>query len=128
MRLAHDHRVPRHSQGRRNWPGRRRSAHSRGLVLDLCRMNKILAIRIVDRSVVVQPGVVYADLENALAPYGFFFPLTLQAEKPVPWGQCWPTNAGGIRGAKYGVTRDYVLGLEVVLPDGPADAHRYTRA
>jgi len=61
-----------------------------GLVLDLCRMNKIVAIRIADRSVVVQPGVVYADLENVLAPYGFFSPLTLQAGKPALWEATWP--------------------------------------
>lgn len=89
-----------------------------GVVLDLCRMNKILDIRISDRLVVVQPGVVYADLEKALAPLGFFFPPDPASGKVCTIGGNAATNAGGIRGAKYGVTRDYVLGLEVVLPDG----------
>jgi glycolate oxidase len=89
-----------------------------GLVLDLCRMNKIIAIRIADRSVVLQPGVVYADLENALAPHGYFFPPDPASGKACTLGGNVATNAGGIRGAKYGVTRDYVMGLEVVLPNG----------
>jgi glycolate oxidase len=89
-----------------------------GLVLDMCRMNKILDIRIPDRLTVVQPGVVYADLEKALAPYGFFFPPDPASSSVCTIGGNVATNAGGIRGAKYGVTRDYVLGLDVVLPDG----------
>ena len=89
-----------------------------GLVLDMCRMNQIMDIRIPDRLVIVQPGVVYADLEKALAPHGFFFPPDPASGKVCTLGGNVSTNAGGIRGAKYGVTRDYVLALEVVLPDG----------
>ena len=89
-----------------------------GLVLDLCRMNKILDIRIADRLATVQPGVVYADLENALSPYGFFFPPDPASSSVCTLGGNVATNAGGIRGAKYGVTRDYVMGLEVILADG----------
>jgi glycolate oxidase len=89
-----------------------------GLVLDLCRMNTILDIRIADRLVVVQPGVVYADLEKALAPHGFFFPPDPASGKVCTLGGNVATNAGGLRAAKYGVTRDYVMRLEVVLPDG----------
>ena len=89
-----------------------------GLVLDLCRMNKILDIKIVDRLAVVQPGVVYADLQKALVPQGFFFPPDPASGSVCTIGGNVATNAGGMKGAKYGVTRDYVLGLEVVLPDG----------
>lgn len=89
-----------------------------GLVLDMCRMNRILSIRIADRLAVVQPGVVYAELEKALLPFGFFFPPDPASGKACTLGGNVATNAGGIRGAKYGVTRDYVLGLEIVLPDG----------
>ncbi len=89
-----------------------------GLVLDLCRMAEIRDIRIPDRLAVVEPGVVYADLEKALAPHGFFFPPDPASSKVCTIGGNVATNAGGIRGAKYGVTRDYVMGLEVVLPDG----------
>jgi glycolate oxidase len=89
-----------------------------GIVLDLNRMNRILAIRIEDRLAIVQPGVVYAALESALAPYGFFFPPDPASGKVSTLGGNVATNAGGVKGAKYGTTRDYVLGLQVVLPDG----------
>ncbi len=89
-----------------------------GIVLDLCRMNRIIKVSIEDRMAVVQPGVVYADLEKALAKDGFFFPPDPGSGKSATLGGNVATNAGGIKGAKYGTTRDYVLGLEVVLPDG----------
>jgi glycolate oxidase len=89
-----------------------------GIVLDLTRMNKIVKISIEDRLAVVQPGVVYADLERALASYGFFFPPDPASGKVCTLGGNVATNAGGVKGAKYGTTRDYVLGLQVVLPDG----------
>ena len=89
-----------------------------GLVLDMCRMNRILDIRIADRLVVVQPGVVYNDLKKALAPYDFFFPPDPASGNVCTLGGNVATNAGGIRGAKYGATKDYVMKLEVVLPNG----------
>lgn len=89
-----------------------------GIVLDLSRMNKIANISIDDRLVVVEPGVVYADLAAALDPYGFFFPPDPASGRAATLGGNVATNAGGLKGAKYGTTRDYVLGLEVVLPNG----------
>ena len=89
-----------------------------GLVLDLGRMNKIIEIKIEDRVAVVQPGVIYADLERELNPHGFFFPPDPASGKVCTIGGNVATNAGGIKGAKYGTTKDYVLALEVVLPDG----------
>jgi glycolate oxidase len=91
---------------------------SGGIALDLSHMNRILKISIEDRLVVVQPGVVYEDLEKALTPHGFFFPPDPSSGKVATLGGNVATNAGGLKGAKYGTTRDYVLGLEVVLPDG----------
>jgi glycolate oxidase len=89
-----------------------------GIVLDLSHMNAILKISIEDRLAVVQAGVVYADLEKALASYGFFFPPDPASGKVATLGGNVATNAGGLKGAKYGTTRDYVLGIQVVLPDG----------
>ena len=89
-----------------------------GIVLDLSRMNHIVKISIEDRLAVVQPGVVYVDLEKALAPFGFFFPPDPASGKVSTLGGNVATNAGGLKGAKYGTTRDYVLGIQVVLPDG----------
>lgn len=89
-----------------------------GIVLDLSRMDKIKKISIEDRLAVVEPGVVYATLEKALAKYGFLFPPDPASGTVSTLGGNVATNAGGVRGAKYGTTRDYVLGLQVVLPDG----------
>lgn len=89
-----------------------------GVVLDLGRMNKIISVSVTDRLAVVQPGVVYADLERALAPHDFFFPPDPASGTVATLGGNVATNAGGIKGAKYGTTKDYVLSLQVVLPDG----------
>ncbi len=89
-----------------------------GIVLDLNHLTKIVAVNIEDRLAIVQPGVVYADLDQALAKHGFFFPPDPGSAKVCTLGGNVATNAGGIKGAKYGTTRDYVLGLQVVLPDG----------
>lgn len=89
-----------------------------GLIMDLCRMDKIMDVSIKDRIAVVQPGVVYADLDKALAPHGFFFPPDPGSGSVCTLGGNVATNAGGVKGAKYGTTRDYVLGMEVVMPDG----------
>jgi glycolate oxidase len=89
-----------------------------GIVLDLMRMNKILTISLEDRLAVVQPGVVYGDLDRALKPLGFSFPPEPASGKVATLGGNVATNAGGVKGAKYGTTRNYVLGLEVVLSDG----------
>ncbi len=89
-----------------------------GIVLDFIRMNKILNISLENRWVVVQPGVVYAKLEQALKPSGFAFPPDPASGLVATLGGNVATNAGGVKGAKYGTTRDYVLGLEAVLPGG----------
>ena len=89
-----------------------------GVVLDLGRMDEILKINIEDRLAIVQPGVVYDDLARALAPQGFFFPPDPASGAVCTLGGNVATNAGGIKGAKYGTTKDYVLALEVVLSDG----------
>jgi len=89
-----------------------------GVVMDFSRMRRILEINITDRVAVVQPGVIYAQLEKALAPHGFCFPPDPASGKACTLGGNVATNAGGVKGAKYGTTKDYVLGLEVVLGDG----------
>jgi glycolate oxidase len=89
-----------------------------GIIMDLSRMNQILDISLVDRQVRVQAGVVYQDLQKALAPHGFFYPPDPASGKVATLGGNLATNAGGLKGAKYGVTKHYVLGLEVVLADG----------
>ena len=81
-------------------------------------MNRILSISVEDLTAVCQPGVVTGELMRAVEEKGLFYP-----PDPNSWEWCTlggnvAENAGGPRALKYGVTRDYVLGLEWVLPDG----------
>jgi glycolate oxidase len=89
-----------------------------GIIIDLSKMNRILQISIENRYAKVQAGVVCDDLNRALAKYGFIFPPDPASSSVSTIGGNVATNAGGIKGAKYGTTRDYVLGLQVVLPTG----------
>ena len=92
------------------------------VVLDMTKMNKILEIDADNMIAVVQPGVVNNDLKAAVAGHGLWYPPDPAS---APWstiGGNVATNAGGLCCLKYGVTRDYVLGLEVVV-GGPAGAY-----
>ncbi len=89
-----------------------------GLVLTLERMNKILEVHAGDFVAVVQPGVVTGDLQNAAKAKNLLYPPDPASLKDCSIGGNIATNAGGPRCLKYGVTRAYILGLEVVLADG----------
>ncbi|MGQ9582257.1 MAG: FAD-binding and (Fe-S)-binding domain-containing protein [Thermoplasmatota archaeon] len=89
-----------------------------GIVLDLCAMNRIKEIKPEDRLAVVEPGVICADLNAALAPKGLFFPPDPGSSAIATLGGMAATNASGLRAVKYGTMRDFVMGLEVVLADG----------
>jgi glycolate oxidase len=89
-----------------------------GITLVLTRMDAVLEVSAADRLAVVQPGVVNKTLRDAVGAHGLFYP-------PDPASYDWCTlggnlamNSGGLCCVKYGVTTDYVLGLEVVLADG----------
>ncbi len=87
-----------------------------GIVLDLSKMNQILAIYPEDLQAVVQPGVTHIELNQKLSKYGLFFPPDPGA--PATIGGMVANNAAGIQAIKYGATKDYVLALEVVLANG----------
>ncbi len=89
-----------------------------GIVLCFTHMNTILEVNTRDRYAIVQPGVINGDLQKALAPHGFFFPPDPGSMHMATMGGNVAQNAGGPRCLKYGVTVDYVLGLEVVLASG----------
>jgi len=89
-----------------------------GILLDMTGMNKIKEIRIEDLYCIVEPGVIYAKLNESLAEYGFFFPPTPGSGDVCTIGGMIAVNASGMRAIKYGATRDYVLGLEIVFPYG----------
>ncbi len=89
-----------------------------GIVLSLERMNRILEINEKDFVTVVQPGVNTKKIQDAVEKKGLFYPPDPASRADSFIGGNLATNAGGPRCLKYGVTRDYVLGLEVVLADG----------
>ena len=89
-----------------------------GLVISTEKMNRILEIHPSDFVAVVQPGVITGHLQQAVREKGLFYPPDPASLHQSSIGGNIATNAGGPRCLKYGVTRNYVLGLEVVLPDG----------
>ncbi|MCP4752795.1 MAG: FAD-binding protein [Proteobacteria bacterium] len=91
---------------------------SGGLVICLSRFNRILAIRPDRRYAVVQTGVTNLELQNALAPLGFFYAPDPASQKVATLGGNVAENSGGPRCLKYGVTTNHILGMQVVLPDG----------
>ena len=88
-----------------------------GILLNLCQMNKILELDEATMMLTVEPGVLLMDIYKYVEPYGLSYPAD-PGEKSATIGGNISTNAGGMRAVKYGVTRDYVKGLEVVLADG----------
>ena len=89
-----------------------------GLVIAMSRMNKILEIDTENQITVVEPGVITGDIRNAAAQHNLYYPPDPASFKFCTIGGNVAECAGGPSAVKYGVTRDYVLGLEVVLPDG----------
>ena len=87
-----------------------------GMVMDFNEMNRIIAVRPEDFQADVQAGVIYKELNKALARDGLFFPPDPGAAATI--GGMIGNNASGIRSVRYGATKDYVMRLTVVLPDG----------
>src|SRR5216110_1125215 len=91
---------------------------SGGIALSLAQMNRIKEISFTDAVAVVEPGVFTADLKAAVRSEKLFYPPDPASMKDCTIGGNVATNAGGPRCLKYGVTRNYVIGLEVVLANG----------
>ncbi len=118
LRFAHEHRLPVTPRGAgHGYVGGCVPARG-GLVLSLDRMNRIREIHAGDFVAVVEPGVRTQTLQDAVERRGLFYPPDPASRSECSLGGNIATNAGGPRCLKYGVTRDYVLGLEVVLADG----------
>ncbi len=92
-------------------------AVSGGIVLETALMNRILELDEENLSITVETGVLLMELSPYVEERGFFYPPD-PGEKSATIGGNISTNAGGMRAVKYGVTRDYVRGIEVVLPSG----------
>ncbi|MET8721177.1 FAD-binding oxidoreductase [Streptomyces misionensis] len=118
MRTATELRVPVVPQGARSGLSGAANASDGCIVLSLVKMDRILEINPVDRVAVVEPGVINAALSRAVEEHGLYYP-----PDPSSWEMCTiggniGTGSGGLCCVKYGVTAEYVLGLDVVLADG----------
>jgi glycolate oxidase len=118
MKVAYEHSVPVYPRGAGSGMSGGAVPVRGGIVLDMCSMNRILEID--PRAFVawVEPGVVLQDLQEAVERLGLFYPPDPASHDVATVGGTVAECAGGLRCVKYGVTRDYVLALEVVLPTG----------
>ncbi|KSU64354.1 glycolate oxidase subunit GlcD [[Bacillus] enclensis] len=118
VKLCNEHRVPIVPRGSGTNLCAGTCPTEGGLVLLFTHMNRILEVDEENLTVTVQPGVVTLDLINEVEARGLFYPPDPSSMKISTIGGNINENSGGLRGLKYGVTRDYVLALEAVLPNG----------
>ncbi|MCC4313845.1 FAD-binding oxidoreductase [Streptomyces malaysiensis] len=118
LRAANELRVPVIPQGARTGLAGVANAVDGCVLLSLEKMDRILDISAVDHTAVVQPGVRNAVLSRAVAEQGLFYPPDPSSWEDSTIGGNAATNAGGLCCVKYGVTGDFVRGLEAVLADG----------
>ena len=90
----------------------------KGIVLSFQKMNAIVEVDAANLTAVVQPGVVIAALNAAVAPFGLIYPPDPGTVATATMGGSAAENSGGLRGLKYGVTKNYIMGMEVVLANG----------
>lgn len=118
LRIAHEHRVPVVPRGAGTGLSGGAMAGAGELVISTAGLARILQIDDVDQLAVVEPGVLNGDLNRALAPHGLRWAPDPASREISTVGGNIATNAGGLLCAKYGVTREAVRGLDVVLADG----------
>ncbi len=118
LKVANEYKIPVTPLGARTGLSGGALCVQQGIGLSMERFNKIIDIDENNLQVIVEPAVITQVLREAVAEKGLFYPVD-----PSSMGSCWiggnvAENAGGARAVKYGVTKDYVLNLEVVLPNG----------
>lgn len=118
MRFAYQREIPVITRGAGTGVSGGAHGIDGAIALSLERMNKIISINPDDEMAVVEPGVINAQLNDAAAQYGFMYAPDPASYQRSTIGGNVATNAGGLRCAKYGVTRDSVRALDVVLADG----------
>jgi glycolate oxidase len=117
MKHAHENNIPVVVRGSgTGLVGASVSIHG-GIMLNMTKMNKILELDEDNLTLTVEPGVLLMEISKYVEERDFFYPPD-PGEKTATIGGNINTNAGGMRAVKYGVTRDYVRGLELVLPNG----------
>jgi glycolate oxidase len=118
MRIASAHGIPVVTRGAGTGLAGGALASQGEIVLSTSAMDRVLEINVPDELAVVEPGILNAELNRRLLPHGLWFAPDPASREISTVGGNIATNAGGLLCAKYGVTRDSVLGLSVVLADG----------
>ena len=118
LRIASEFRIPVVPRGAGTGLAGGAIASAGQLVLSTLAMDRILEVSVADELAVIEPGIINADLNAQLAPSGLWFAPDPASKAIATVGGNIATNAGGLLCAKYGVTREAVLGLKVVLADG----------
>ncbi|MBI3964419.1 MAG: FAD-binding oxidoreductase [Chloroflexi bacterium] len=118
VRIAAAHRIPVTTRGAATGQAAGCVPVRGGIVMDMSRLNRIVELDAPNLQVIIEPGVVHANLNAFLAPHGLIFPPDPGSSKMCTVGGMVANNSRGMRAVKYGSTGDYVLGLEVVLPSG----------
>ncbi len=118
VRLASKHNVPIVPRGSASGLTGGSVPVKGGIVLDMTAMDRILELEIENLQVVIEPGIVHKDLNNELNKHGFFFPPDPGSSDMCTVGGLIANGGSGMHSVKYGTVKDYVLGLEIVLPSG----------
>ncbi|WP_102347593.1 FAD-binding oxidoreductase [Bacillus sp. Marseille-P3661] len=118
IKLANQYKVPVYPRGQGTSLSGGPLPVKGGIVLDFSQWNQTLVIEPEDLVAIVSPGVLTADINSAANEYGLIYPPDPSSSNVSTIGGNLAENSGGPRGLKYGVTKDYVLGLEVVTPEG----------
>lgn len=120
MRLCNEARIPVVPRGGNTGlcGGATPDSHLENVVLSLDRMNAVRGIDTIANTLVAEAGCVLADLQRAASEANRLLPLSLAAEGSCQLGGNLATNAGGVNVVRYGMTRELVLGIEAVLPNG----------
>ncbi len=118
LKFADENKIPVTPRGAGTSTAGQSIAYNNGILIDLVKMDKILDLNLKDRVIVVQPGVIYGELNKELRKHGYCFPPDPGSAIACTVGGMVGNNASGVRALKYGATVDHVLGLEMVLPGG----------
>lgn len=117
LKFAHENKIPVTPRGAGTNLVGSTVPHDNAIIIDVSQMNRILEIDKENFTALVEPGVILQDFQKYVESLGLFYPPD-PGEKTASIGGNISTNAGGMRAVKYGVTRNYVMGLELVLADG----------
>ena len=118
VRFAHEHRIPVVPQGARSGISGGANATDGSILLSVAGMKDVLEVNTSERTVRVQPGIINQDLKDHLRSFGLSYPPDPGSVGISSIGGNIATNAGGLCCVKYGVTRDFVRSIDVVLADG----------